>query len=574
MHYKFSILNPSSHYLEIEVNIDGINANEITIQLSACRPGRYELGNFAKNIKKLEFFDESSNLLSSIKISKDAWRVNTTGVKKVKVTYAYFANDLNAGSTYVSPDQMYVNPVNCCVFVKEKMEEEHTIELDVPKSYAVATSLTSTSKNKFSSKNFDEFADSPFIASEHIQSKVFDWNGVKFHLHFNGECIPDWEKLERDFKKFVHECVEFFGEIHLKEYHFLFQILPFRFYHGVEHVKSTVITLGPGYAVMNDAMYNELLGVSCHELFHTWNVKTIRPKEMLPYDFTKENYARTGFVYEGITTYYGDKLLFTSGVFSEQQYFHTLEERLLKHFHNGGRQHLSLADSSFDTWLDGYVPGAPHRKVSIYDEGNLVAFMLDVLIIKHSDKKYSLKDVMRKLYTDFYKKGIGYTESDITAIASAVAGKDLTVFFNDYIYSTKDYEQQLHECFSVIGWSMKEENSPRSYERLLGIKGIDLNGFFKITSIASDSISSHSLQMNDEIISVNGCQVKNDLHHWLNYFSLKGKNISLQVIQNAEVREVNVILDLSANYFPIYKIQTSKSVDKAQESMRTRWMKN
>ena len=39
--------------------------------------------------------------------------------------------------------------------------------------------------------------------------------------------------------------------------------------------------------------YEDLLGVCSHELYHTWNIKAIRPIEMLPYDFTKENYFLT-----------------------------------------------------------------------------------------------------------------------------------------------------------------------------------------------------------------------------------------------------------------------------------------
>ena len=48
-------------------------------------------------------------------------------------------------------------------------------------------------------------------------------------------------------------------------------------YHGVEHITSTVCALGPGYNLMKGELYENLLGVSCHELFHAWNVKTIRP---------------------------------------------------------------------------------------------------------------------------------------------------------------------------------------------------------------------------------------------------------------------------------------------------------
>ena len=65
----------------------------------------------------------------------------------------------------------------------------------------------------------------------------------------------------------------------------------------------------PATDKINEDRYEELLGVSSHELYHTWNIKAIRPEEMYPYDYTKENYFKTGFVAEGVTTYMGDLML-------------------------------------------------------------------------------------------------------------------------------------------------------------------------------------------------------------------------------------------------------------------------
>ena len=53
---------------------------------------------------------------------------------------------------------------------------------------------------------------------------------------------------------------------------------------------------------------------------------------MLPYDFSKENFTRMGYVTEGVTTYMGDRILFESGVFSRNQYFNELEKLFERHF--------------------------------------------------------------------------------------------------------------------------------------------------------------------------------------------------------------------------------------------------
>lgn len=555
MHYKFYVKNPAAHYLYIDLTISNNTESELHLQLPAWRPGRYELGNFAKNIKKFDAFNEKGDLLEWTKLNKDLWIIKTNGASTIKVTYSYFAADLNAGSTFVDASQIYCNPVNCCMYVPGRMEEEHKIELVIPETYSIASSLPKE-KNTMLAKNFHELADSPFIASADLQTISLDIDENKFFLHFNGECNPDTEKLTKDFVPFIKECIAFYKGIHVKEYHFLFQILPFKFYHGVEHTANTVIALGPGYNLHEGKTYEDLLGVSCHELFHTWNVKTIRPAEMLPYDYTKENYARTGYIYEGVTTYYGDKLLYTSGVFTEKQYFDTLEERLDKHFHNYGRFNLSLTESSWENWLDGYVPGSPYRKVSIYDEGNLVAFMLDVLIMEATKNEKSLRDVMLVLYNDFYKKDKGYTEQDILGIVHNVSGKDFDAFFKKYVYGLDEYEEQLNYCFDYLGLKLEKHPAPAFNERYLGFKATEHGTpHMKVTTIAPYSAAwKAGISINDEVMAVNGFQIKNDLSQWLNYFYKKGKDLKLTVLSNHEIKELHFTVDTKKEYFPHYKI--------------------
>lgn len=556
IHYKIFLKHPSSHYIYVDVTIDKIDSNLIELQLPAWRPGRYELGNFAKNVKRFDVYDENEKVLMYTKTNKDLWVVETNGAKKIKVSYSYFTSEINAGNCYADDTQIYVNPVHLCMYVPNRMNEEHQVELVVPDSYKIATSLAQQGKTLVAC-SFDELADSPFIASASIQSDNYEVNGTKFFLHFNGECRPDFEKIKADFVKFTQTQIQFWGDFPVNEYHFLFQVLPFKFYHGVEHQKSTVIALGPGYALNKGKVYEDLLGVSSHELFHTWNIKYIRPVEMLPYDLTRENYARTGYVYEGFTTYYGDVMLLTSGVFSQKQYFETLEERLVKHFHNYGRYNLSVADSSWDTWLDGYVPGAPYRKTSIYDEGNLVAFMLDVLIMKHSKNQRGLKEVCRILYNDFGKKQKGYSEKDVITICETAAGVSLKEFFDKYVYGTENFEIPLNECFAYLGWKLDKVPSLHVSESVFGFKTTDFGQNRKVSLIAPYSPAwKAGLGIGDEILAVNGFTLKNDFNEWLNYFN--SLDIQLTISSGQLLKNITLnLFDKSDVFFADYKLTQS-----------------
>ncbi len=553
IHYKIHLKNPASHYIDVDLTIGQISSSTIELQLPAWRPGRYELGNFAKNIKRLEVVDENGNPLEYTKLNKDLWLVQTNNSEKIKITYSYYTSEINAGNCYADENQIYVNPVHLCLFIPNRMNEQHVMELGIPDSYTIATSLKKEHKNLIA-QSYDELADSPFIASATIQSDYYEVDGIKFWLHFNGECKPDFTQLKSDFEKFTKAQLQFWGDFPVQEYHFLFQILPFRFYHGVEHQKSTVIAIGPGYNLNKGKVYEDVLGVSSHELFHTWNIKYIRPVEMLPYDFTKENYARTGYVYEGFTTYYGDLMLLTSGVFSTQQYFETLEERLIKHFHNYGRFNLSVAHSSWETWLDGYVPGSPYRKTSIYDEGNLIAFMLDVLIMRHTGNQKGLKDVCRVLYNEFGKNNKGYSEKDIVSVCESVAGVPLSDFFGNYVYGTKNFEAPLLECFSYLGIDMQKIPSQNLSEKNYGIKTIDVGAAKKITLIAPDSPAwKVGLSIGDEIIAINGYALKNDLNDWLNYY--RNEEVELTVVSNHQFKNIKLVADsLMQTYFDTIKL--------------------
>jgi len=572
MQYKLYIKNSSAHYLYIDLLISNIEADVLTLQLPAWRPGRYELGNFAKNIKKLDAFDEKDTALSYKKTSKDCWQINTNGAKQIKVTYSYYASELNAGSTYVDENQVYVNPCNCLMYVPGKMQEKHTVVLEIPDAYTIATSLVKEGK-KLTADNFDELADSPIMAAENIKTIVAPVKGINFYLHFNGECNPQEERVKKDFSKFIEEQIAFFDGVHFKEYHFLMQMMPYKFHHGVEHTKNTVIAFGPGYHLMQAETYNEFLGLCCHELFHTWNIKTIRPVEMYPYDFTKENYARTGFVYEGVTTYYGDKLLFTANVFNEDVYFKAFEERLTKHLHSFGRYNLSVGDSSFDNWLDGYTPGAPYRKTNIYDEGCIISFMLDVLIMKHSANKNSLQTVMKNLYDNFYKKQKGYTEQDFTDACSAAAGTDLQEFFTKYVYGLEAYEPMLHECAGYIGLQLNKQHALTFHERYLGFKAIDINhNHKKVSMVAPYSPAwKAGISINDEIIAVNGFALKADFNHWLNYFAEKDGLCNLTVLSNNKLKEISINLKTNTDFFYTYKLGKQDNCTTAQKDNYNCW---
>jgi predicted metalloprotease with PDZ domain len=566
--YSFSCENPSQQYISIKATFS-VNSKTTTVQLPSWRPGRYELGNFAKNVKGFRIFDENNKAVSFKKLVKDAWEVDTEGKKEIRVEYSYFAAELNAGSTFLNAEQLYVNPVNCCVFTEETKREPVELELAIPSDWKIAGSMKENG-TVLSASNFEELADSPFICSNSLQYNQYEVNGTIFHLWLNGEVKPDWKRLVKDFKAFTAKQLEKFMEFPVPEYHFLIHILPYKAYHGVEHQRSTVITLGPSYEVFA-SLYKELLGVSSHELYHTWNVKAIRPADMYPYDFTKENYSELGYICEGVTTYMGDLMLYKSGVFNLDQYLLEMNKQLQKHFDNHGRFNYSVAESSFDTWLDGYVPGAPARKVSIYTEGCLLAFVTDVMLLEATDSQFGLDTVMKRLYFDYYLKGKGVTEADYKAVLENVSGISFDSFFDDFVHGNRPYESILTDAFDFIGLELHHKPSQFYSHGRLGFKTIPQGQNFIIKVIYPGSPANlGGLMLEDEIIAVNGYACLGELDKWLKYFDNDLKHIT--VLRAGRIIQMT-LPEVDRNFYMEYEVKPLQKMNTPQIKAFDAWKK-
>ena len=566
LHYKFSYTHPHRHFIDIEMHIPEHNSSELILQLPAWRPGRYELGNFAKNIQCFKVCDKEGKPLKFKKITKDAWKVSTPNVSEVIVNYNYYANELNAGSTYVDEQQLYVNPVNCCLFVPNRMDEVCVVDLEIPNNYQIACSLDQN-KHQLKAKNFDELAESPWVASASLQHNSYEVEGVEFHIWFQGECKPDWDRILKDFEAFTIEQLKDFTAFPVVEYHFINLILPYKVYHGVEHTASTVISLGPGAELMGDKMYASLLGVSSHELYHTWNVKQIRPKALLPYDYTKENYSRMGYLYEGVTTYMGDLYLKRSKVISDQEFYKTQEENLLKHFHNGGRMNMSVADSSFDTWLDGYVMGIPNRKVSIYTEGALCALMLDIHFLQKSTGQVSLRDLMTKLYKEYACKGKGVSEEDYIHELIAFGGEKALYIVENHLYGTLDFRNSLDDALGLVGLHIEEQENTNVLASSLGLKGLIQKDGFLIKQVQVDSVADKAkIAEGDIILAIDDVGITKEC-----LASIKSKDsVVLKLKRRFETIDVEVSLKTKSHY-PNYKIVEMESVSNNQKMLFAKW---
>ena len=225
-----------------------------TIQLPVWRPGRYELGNFAKNVRGWKAYNaDTGELLLWNKSTPHTWVVNSDGVDWIKVHYEYYAAEMNAGSTYWDGAQLYLNPVNAFCYLLHDAEMNLDIEVEVPKDFSYAGGIpaeviqekTDEQVWLLKAANIDHLADSPFVFSRNLSFHHYHAHGQEMHVWMNGDVNFgdfDWRK---DFQAFSELQMSMFGDFPRSHYHFIFQFAPYFIRHGVEHENSTIIAMGP-----------------------------------------------------------------------------------------------------------------------------------------------------------------------------------------------------------------------------------------------------------------------------------------------------------------------------------------
>ena len=452
-HYR---IQPSAqpNFIDIIFQFTPRKPGKQVIQLPIWRPGRYQAQNFAKNIPVLRAYREGV----PIKIEKTAsstWSLEAT--EPVEIHYCYFANQPDAGGSVIETDLIYINFINCLLYIKGRENERCEISVLKPAGWQSVCTFKNGGK-------YRELVDSPYMAAPAIFQHKWKCNGVKFSIDVVGSRQVLTKKLTDAYEKFTQTQLDWMGHFPIKEYHYMLWVCPFPYYHGVEHTKSTMMVMGPPD---RDA-YEDLIGLGSHELFHVWNIATIRPKELFPYAYDLETPFSTGWVVEGITTYLGDWFLYESGVWTRQEYLAGLLGNLKLHFDRDAQAQQSLEESSIDLWLDGYGTSLPDKRVSIYYKGAVVALALDLKLQAKNGK--SLRDVMLAMNAEFGLLKKGYTKEDFIRICEEIYGDSLQDFFGDYVEKSIDIATDLQQIIAKLG--MKFEQDPEKGWTLMDYNAI------------------------------------------------------------------------------------------------------
>jgi predicted metalloprotease with PDZ domain len=565
--YKLGMSKPWTHLLEVEFTVKGVPSSPASLDflMPVWRTGRYVIFNFASGVQGFSATDGNGNPCRWSKTDKSTWRVEKGSATTCTVRYMVYANEIEQRTRGLNDEHAFID--GCAVFMYIQAFRNLPLTLTVVpyQDWHVTTGLEAMpgEKFKFRAPNYDILVDSPLEIG--TQKDVeFEIDGKKHVLSIFGPGNYDVEKMIPDMTKLVNANKEFWGELPYDRYVFLLHL-------GVgggatEHMNSMIMQTG-SYGFRNPDSYRGFLGLVSHEFFHTWNVKRLRPKGILPYDFTKENYAKELWVAEGTTSYYGQMLVLRAGFGNNQLALDWLAGTVQYDRQRPGNKVQSVVDASFDSWVKGGQQSYNFES-DIYGKGAVVSCILDLEIRQHSNNKYSLDDVMRTLYKRFPLSSRGYTVDDLRSTAEKFAGTDLKKFFDDYVAGTVPIPWEQY--FGYAGLSLQAKDSDRKIS--IGIMTADHENRTSVMGVTAESPAYDAgVDIGDEVVALNGLRVRtSDLNDRLADYK-PGDKVKLTVFRRGRLREFEITLRLQD--VPSYKVSKVDQPTPLQKSIFESWLK-
>jgi predicted metalloprotease with PDZ domain len=300
----------------------------------------------------------------------------------------------------------------------------------------------------FRADSYDRMVDSPVELGDFRESD-FDQSGAHFRVIVDADP-PDYDmsKLLDSLHKIVATAITWMNDRPFETYMFLYHFPKGPGGGGMEHAYSTAIDINADVMKQD---FSAVTGVTAHEFFHLWNVKRIRPHNLEPVDYTRENYTRELWFSEGVTSTVEGIIQLRSGLLDDKQYLDRLGSEITELQRRPAHLTQSAEDSSLDAWLEGNAYyRRPERSISYYNKGELLGVLLDLAVRNASHGQSSLREVLQWMNLNYAKRNRFFDESSgVREAAEAVCHSKLDEFFSKYVAGVE--EVPWNDFFRQVG---------------------------------------------------------------------------------------------------------------------------
>ncbi len=442
--YDISLAHPEQHIFHIKMTIPGVK-DSVTVQMPAWN-ALYEIRDFASHVREVKASNESGPLPIE-KLDKQTWRV--TGSGKIAISYDTFWDEPGPFSSQLNSEHAFLNPAMVLMYIQSRRDEMSEIlyydlqpgwQVNSPATVMILFVGQGHTYYRVSGK-YDQLADAPVEIGK-VENVPISQVVPPVMALLHGQ-LQKREEFEKKLAAICRYEIALMGGAPFERYVFIFHVGDNVGGGGMEHANGTAIA----------ARTEEgLLTVAAHEFFHLWNVKRIRPASLEPVDYTKEQYTKSLWFAEGVTSTYERYTLVRTGIWTTAHFYADLGKEISQLEASPANAWQSAEQSSLDTWFEKYaIYNQPDHSVSYYTKGAVIGVLLDLWIREQTNNARSLDDMMRAMNEQFGKTGKPYRDrEDLEAVCTQTAKTSCKAFFDNFVSGTTPFPYDEYFAFAGL----------------------------------------------------------------------------------------------------------------------------
>ena len=544
--YRVGMSRPHTHLYEVEAHFPA-GAEVVDAVLPVWTPGSYLVREYARHLQDVTCSDDRGAPLPVERPDKRTFRVRTGG-RPCTFRYRVYAHELTVRTSHLDGSHGFFNGATLFLYQEALRDRPHHVQVDAPAGWNVHVALPRADA-AYAAKDYDALVDSPFEVSP-ARAHPFTASGVPHELVTWGDGGKvDAAALSESLAKVVEVQAQLMGGLPHARYLFIVHFTD-KGRGGLEHGASTVL-LYPRSGLSTQKGREDFLGLASHEYFHLWNVKRIKPKALVPFNYAQESFTTLLWHFEGGTSYFDNLLVRRAGLMSAGAYLARLGESLTSLHGTPGRKVQTLSEASLVAWIKHYRPdeNSANSAISYYLKGEIVCWLLDLHVRRATSDARSLDDVVRLLWTR-YGDGRGVPEDGVEAAAEEVAGCSLKTFFDASLRTTGELD---YSVLSHVGlearFRARESTSDRGgtppkdkEQKPRGWLGLAVRGS-TVASVATDSPAMEAgLYAEDEVVALDGYRVDGAALLSRCEEKAPGEGVKVTVFRREALVEVPVVL--------------------------------
>lgn len=516
--YHIDLNKVKEDRLEVSLNVKGFHKDTAIFHLPKIVPGTYEIYDFGRFVHDLKAIDSKGQDLKVLHPDVNTWIIPKAGNL---TTLQYVVDDTwdtesdgpeifePAGTSFEKGKNYVINMHTMFGYLEGYKQAPFRIHITHPNEFYGSTGLqdiqSTGNSDVVTAVSYMELVDSPIMYNKPDTVNLKVGTTDVLVSVYSPENLISAKTIGKEIGSILEAQKNYLGgKLPVDKYAFIIYLFGGMGGSGgvgaLEHSYSSFYYLPEMPGKQLTSLISE---TAAHEFFHIVTPLTIHSEEIHNFDYMKDNMSEHLWLYEGVVEYFAHHVLVTNGLISKEDYLTTLESQM-------AQASKYRSDISFTQLSKGCTDEFKDEYMNVYQKGALIGMALDIELLKLSDGKYGIRDLIKDLSVRYGKDRAFRDDSLFTVIAS-LTYPEIGEFLHKYVDGTEPipYKSILAEV------GINYEDSKRTEEFGLGGVGLGMNPASGRLVVASlDEVNDFGrvmgYELGDKIISVNGEEVNLD----------------------------------------------------------------